>query len=319
MENRVPAPLAPDYNVAPTKEVYAVVERPPSNEADQAGVPPERQLRVVRWGLVPSWAKDPAIGNRMANARSDTAFEKPSFKRAILNRRCLIPADVFYEWQVVPGQRRKQPFAVRMKDGETFALGGIWDYWKASELSEGIVSCAILTTEPNTLLAPIHDRMPVIIPPDRYRAWLDRQDLRPAYALLHRLLRFLQWQKRRRGETAERWVLKAPMHLGFLDLLFETFPDARLIQTHRDPFETIPSLASFYFALWGLATEKPDPLEVGRQCLARWSAALRRCLALRETLPKGRVVDVSYRDVARDPLRLVARGGDFGEELFPGE
>jgi hypothetical protein len=140
-----------------------------------------------------------------------------------------------------------------------------------------------------------------------YRAWLDRQDLRPAYALLQRLLRFLQWQKRRRGETAERWVLKAPMHLGFLDLLFETFPDARVIQTHRDPLETIPSLASFYLALWGLATEKPDPLAVGRQCLARWSAALRRCLAVRETLPAGRIVDVSYRDVAQGPLASVRR------------
>jgi hypothetical protein len=140
-----------------------------------------------------------------------------------------------------------------------------------------------------------------------YRAWLDRQDLRPAYTLLRRLLRFLQWQKRRRGETAERWVLKAPMHLGFLDLLFETFPGARVVQTHRDPLETIPSLASFYLALWSLATEKPDPLEVGRQCLARWSGALRRCLAVRDALPAERCVDVSYRDVARDPLASVRR------------
>jgi hypothetical protein len=140
-----------------------------------------------------------------------------------------------------------------------------------------------------------------------YRAWLDQQDLRPAYTLLRRLLRFLQWQKRRRGESGERWVLKAPMHLGFLDLLFETFPGARVIQTHRDPLETIPSVASFYLALWGLATEKPDPLEVGRQCLERYAGALRRCLAVRDAMPAERFVDVSYRDVARDPLGSVRR------------
>jgi hypothetical protein len=152
-----------------------------------------------------------------------------------------------------------------------------------------------------------------------YRAWLDRQDLRPAYTFLRRLLRFLQWQKRRRGETAERWVLKTPMHLGFLELLFETFPGARVIQTHRDPLETIPSVASMYLALWGLATEKPDPLEVGRQCLERYAGALRRCLAARERLPADRFVDVSYREVARDPLASVRRVYDaVGRALSPG-
>jgi hypothetical protein len=138
-----------------------------------------------------------------------------------------------------------------------------------------------------------------------YRAWLDRQDLRPAYALLHRLLRFLQWQKRRRGETAERWVLKTPMHLGSLDLLIETFPGARVIQTHRDPLETLPSVASMYYALWGLATEEPDALEVGRQCLDRYAGTQRRCLAARERLPADAFVDVRYRDVARDPIGVV--------------
>ena len=140
-----------------------------------------------------------------------------------------------------------------------------------------------------------------------YRAWLDRQDLRPAYALLRRLLQYLQWQKRRRAETAERWVLKTPMHLGHLDVLFEAFPGAHVIQTHRDPLETIPSVASMYLALWSLATEKPDPLEVGRQCLERYAGALRRCLAARDAMPAERFVDVSYRDVARDPLGAVQR------------
>jgi hypothetical protein len=151
-----------------------------------------------------------------------------------------------------------------------------------------------------------------------YRAWLDTQDLRPAYALLRRLLRFLQWQKRRRGEAAERWVLKSPMHLGFLDVLFETFPGARVIQTHRDPLETIPSVASFYLALWGLAAEKPDPLEVGRQCLERYAGALRRCLAVRDRLPAECFVDVDYRAVARDPLAEVRRiYGAVGRTLTP--
>jgi hypothetical protein len=140
-----------------------------------------------------------------------------------------------------------------------------------------------------------------------YRAWLDRQDLRPAYAFLRRLLQFLQWQKRRRGDTAERWVLKTPMHLGALDVLFEAFPGARVIQTHRDPLETIPSVASMYLALWGLATEKPDPLEVGRQCLERYAGALRRCLRSRDALPAERFVDVSYREVAKDPLGAARR------------
>jgi hypothetical protein len=151
-----------------------------------------------------------------------------------------------------------------------------------------------------------------------YRAWLDRQEVRPAYALLRRLLQFLQWQKRRRGETAERWVLKTPMHLGFLELLFETFPGAQVIQTHRDPLETIPSVASMYLALWGLATEKPDPQEVGRQALERYAGALRRSLAARERLPAERFVDVSYREVARDPLGAVRRiYAAFGRALSP--
>jgi hypothetical protein len=151
-----------------------------------------------------------------------------------------------------------------------------------------------------------------------YRAWLDAQILRPAYTLLRRLLQFLQWQKRQRGEVGERWVLKTPMHLGYLDLLFEAFPGAQVIQTHRDPLETIPSVASMYLALWGLAAEKPDPLEVGRQCLERYAGALRRCLAARERLPAERFVDVDYREVARDPLGAVRRiYTAFGRALSP--
>ena len=123
VENRVPAPLQPDYNVAPTKEVYAVVERPPSGDktGEKSGDEPsaaQRQLRVVRWGLVPSWAKDPAIGNRMINARMETVAEKPAFKRAFAKRRCLLPADGYFEWypteeKTKAGKPRKQPFFIR--------------------------------------------------------------------------------------------------------------------------------------------------------------------------------------------------------------
>lgn len=160
----------PRFNVAPGTDVLVVRERKGAREAS-----------LVRWGLVPWWADDPSIGARMANARSDSAFTKPAFRDPMRQRRCLIPADVFYEWQVVAGRKAKQPFAVALKDSEIFALGGIWDYWKPKDgEGEGIVSCAILTTEPNSLLAPIHDRMPVIVRPDRYAAWLDPRTPAPA-------------------------------------------------------------------------------------------------------------------------------------------
>lgn len=155
-------PREPRFNIPPGGDILVVRERAGDRVAD-----------LVHWGLIPSWARDRAIGNRMANARADTALTKPSFRSAMERRRCLVPADVFYEWQAVAGQRRKQPWALALPDGEIFALGGIWEFWRPPEGGDGIVSCAILTTEPNTLLEPIHDRMPVILSPDRYRAWLD--------------------------------------------------------------------------------------------------------------------------------------------------
>jgi putative SOS response-associated peptidase YedK len=157
----VPA-LEPRYNVAPGDDILVVRQRQGERVAD-----------LVHWGLIPSWAKDEKIGNRMANARADTVLEKGGFKNTIRSRRCLIPADLFYEWQVIPGQRRKRPHLVKLKDGEPFALGGLWEYWKPNDDEEGIVSCTIITTEPNVLVAALHDRMPVIIPPEKYRAWLD--------------------------------------------------------------------------------------------------------------------------------------------------
>jgi putative SOS response-associated peptidase YedK len=150
--------VSPSYNVAPTQEVAAVLV--------EDG---ERRLRMLRWGLVPSWAKDPEIGSRMINARSETAPEKPSFRKAFRERRCLIPADGFYEWQKT--NNGKQPFYIRMEDGSPFAFAGLWESWGGD--GEEIRSCAILTTDPNELLAPIHDRMPAILHPEDYGQWLD--------------------------------------------------------------------------------------------------------------------------------------------------
>src|ERR1700712_2300195 len=177
VDNRVPEPLPADFNVAPTKEVYAVVERPPSKEAGDAGEPPERQLRVVRWGLIPSWAKDPSIGNRMINARSETVAEKPAFKKAFGKRRGLIPADGYYEWyagEAIDGAKpKKQPFYITPKDGSVLAMAGLYEFWKDRDADEWIISYTILTTTAEDDLGHLHDRMPLFVEPDGYDAWLD--------------------------------------------------------------------------------------------------------------------------------------------------
>src|ERR671916_737722 len=153
--------VPPNYNVAPTQEVAAVL-------AENGG----RRLEMLRWGLIPSWAYDPGIGSRMINARAETAAEKPSFRRAFRERRCLIPADGFYEWQRTNGA--KQPYYIRMKEERPFAFAGLWESWKDGSGPE-IRSCTILTTKPNALTAEIHDRMPVILPPGSYDVWLDSE------------------------------------------------------------------------------------------------------------------------------------------------
>ncbi len=149
----------PSYNVAPTQQVAVVL----------AG-DGMRRLEMLRWGLIPPWADDPEIGSRMINARSETVAEKPSFRRAFKERRCLIPADGFYEWQRTDSG--KQPYYVRKKDGRPFAFAGLWESWKNPEDSE-IRSCTILTTDANELVGGIHHRMPVILPPENYEVWLD--------------------------------------------------------------------------------------------------------------------------------------------------
>jgi putative SOS response-associated peptidase YedK len=164
-----PLPEIPTrYNIAPTQEVAAVLEE---NE--------ERKLEMLRWGLIPSWAGDPAVGNRMINARSETATERPSFRTAFRKRRCLILADGFYEWQKTNGG--KQPYYIRMEDGSPFAFAGLWESW--DKYGEEIRSCTILTTDANEMVGEVHHRMPVILPPETYDLWLD-PDMREAEPLL---------------------------------------------------------------------------------------------------------------------------------------
>lgn len=157
----VPA-LEPRYNIAPGQHV-AVVR--PSSEEDG------RELSFLRWGLVPSWAKDPSVGNRLINARAETVAEKPAFRTAFKHRRCLIIADGFYEWQASGHGRQKQPFYFRMQDSRPFAFAGLWEQWQGAE--DVLETCTILTTDANTLLAPVHNRMPIILHPKDYDLWLD--------------------------------------------------------------------------------------------------------------------------------------------------
>jgi len=140
-----------------------------------------------------------------------------------------------------------------------------------------------------------------------YRTWLTEQDLTPGYEYVARMLRFLQWQKKRAGRSGEAWILKSPCHLAYLDVLFRVFPDVRVIQTHRDPLETIPSVASMYSALWELATDEVDRTLVGRQCRERYAWALSLSLRMRDRLPAERFHDIWFRDVLREPMEQVRR------------
>ena len=137
--------------------------------------------------------------------------------------------------------------------------------------------------------------------------WLRAQDRRPAYAYLKTLLRFLQWQKRRAGSPGQSWVLKAPFHLGVVDVLLEAFPDAQVVQSHRDPFETIPSICSLQLFMWQLASDDPDPLAVGRLWGENWKHALRHALEVRESRFPDRFIDLWYADVASDPVGQVRK------------
>jgi putative SOS response-associated peptidase YedK len=167
--------LEPNFNVAPTKEIYVVRAR--------SG---HRQMASLTWGLVPFWAKDRKIGSKMINARSETVLDKPAYRRAIRRRRCLIPADGFYEWAKVPGSKKKQPYFIRHRDGEPLAFAGVWEQWSPPEGAEDTLpdgmevleTCTILTCAPNQTMATIHDRMPVLLAPGSWDDWLaDTEDL----------------------------------------------------------------------------------------------------------------------------------------------
>ena len=154
--------VEPRYNIAPTQSVAAVRE---------AGEPAGRELAMLYWGLVPSWAKERSIGARMINARAETLAEKPSFRVGFRRRRCLVLADGYYEWQRSGG--RKQPFFIRLASGEPFAMAAIWERWTDRVSGEALESCAIVTTAAAASVAQIHDRMPVILPPASHPQWLD--------------------------------------------------------------------------------------------------------------------------------------------------
>ena len=152
---------APRYNIAPTQPVLVIRQNPKV---------PFRELSLMRWGLIPSWAKDASGAAHMINARSETASTKPAFRDALKSRRCLIPADGFYEWQRTG--KAKQPFCFEVNHGELFAFAGLWERWK-NPSGEWVKTCSILTTTPNAVTAPVRDRMPVILGPDAYELWLD--------------------------------------------------------------------------------------------------------------------------------------------------
>lgn len=195
-------PLAEDggerFNVAPTQRVSVVVERDDGRAVD-----------LFRWGLVPAWAKDPRVGSRMINARAETVASSPAFRGALRRHRCIVPADAFYEWrrgpsgagQVAAGQAasghvgaghaasgpvragsatRRQPFAIHRRDGAPLAFAGLWSAWRDPRVPEPLLTCTIVTTTPNELMASIHDRMPVILPPDAWDRWLDPAPADPA-------------------------------------------------------------------------------------------------------------------------------------------
>jgi putative SOS response-associated peptidase YedK len=176
--------LGPDYNVAPTKKVYAVMDRR-AGGSDATDAAPRRELAIVRWGLVPSWAKDPSIGSRMINARMETVAEKPAFRRAFAKRRCLLPADGYYEWYTPVdgpkgknGKPLKQPFFIRPADGGILAMAGLYELWRDptrpdDDPQRWLMSSTVLTTTAEDALGQIHDRMPLFVERERWRDWLD--------------------------------------------------------------------------------------------------------------------------------------------------
>lgn len=156
----IPPPLAPRYNIAPSQLVACVRTNPDTSE---------REWVELKWGLVPSWAKDPSVGHKLINARGETVDEKPSFRKAFKQQRCLILADGFYEWK--REGKTKQPYYISLKDNRPFAFAGLWERWEKED--PAIESCSLITIHANSLMEPIHHRMPVILPEQVYASWLD--------------------------------------------------------------------------------------------------------------------------------------------------
>lgn len=170
----IPFDLKPRYNVAPSQQIAAVRSRPDGGK---------REFTLLRWGLIPSWAKDASIGNRLINARAETVAEKPSFRNAFRHRRCLVPMNGFFEWS--KRGIHKQPNFLALSDKRVMAVAGLWERWEGSISEEGqegepIESCTLLTTGANELIAPMHDRMPVIVAPENYELWLNPSEKDPA-------------------------------------------------------------------------------------------------------------------------------------------
>lgn len=164
---QIPGTYAARYNIAPSQPVLAITNTN-SIVAD-----------FLVWGLIPSWAKDPSIGNRLINARAETLADKPAFRNSYKYKRCVIPADGFYEWQTVPGTSTKVPHYIRMATAKPFGMAGLWTEWRSSDGSE-LRTCSIITTAPNSLVQPIHNRMPVILRPEARSLWLDPSPKAPA-------------------------------------------------------------------------------------------------------------------------------------------
>lgn len=164
-----------DHNVAPTKNVVTVVQRHPRDAEGQVleDEPAQRSLRLMRWGLVPFWAKDLSVGNKMINTRAETAAEKPAFKRALASRRCLVPADGWFEWRRTG--KEKEPFYMTGPDDSSLAFGGIWETWRPKDDADAqpIITFSIITTDAAGQLTDVHHRMPLIVPRQRWDGWLD--------------------------------------------------------------------------------------------------------------------------------------------------
>jgi putative SOS response-associated peptidase YedK len=166
--------IEPRYNIAPTQQVAAI-----RTLADNE----HRKIAMLKWGFIPSWTKDPSLGHKLINARSESIHEKRAFRQAIRYHRCIIPTSGFFEWEEKEG--KKTPLYIRLKDGSPMCFAGIWDHWKSPE-GEVVESCSMLTTSSNKLIEPLHDRMPVILHPQEYALWLDRtitdpEKLKPLY------------------------------------------------------------------------------------------------------------------------------------------